>query len=233
MPGGIGINSRSGELPCRPQGDARIGRGDLNGHQGNPVPANCPTSTSTPASRKKDNSENQQRKQPKTREHPFLPEHFLHVPLQLRGRFTRLIDTEEYFVINRKKLYRGARGILLSQRYGKAAYRSLPLPPTGQRSAGNSQLRSRLQGTSRATRGKGTSQKSTSQKLASRPGFMKKGASAESRNPFDYSNGAEGGTRTPTGFPTTPCAFEKDRLDSKKICSPSLHLEQYPPHSSP
>ena len=195
MPGGIGINSRSGELPCRPQGDARIGRGDLNGHQGNPVPANCPTSTSTPASRKKDNSENQQRKQPKTREHPFLPEHFLHVPLQLRGRFTRLIDTEEYFVINRKKLYRGARGILLSQRYGKAAYRSLPLPPTGQRSAGNSQLRSRLQGTSRATRGKGTSQKSTSQKSASRPVFAKKENLARSQIPFQSCDGAEGGTR--------------------------------------
>src|SRR3990172_5522586 len=43
-----------------------------------------------------------------------------------------------------------------------------------------------------------------SHKLASRPVFTKKGTSAESRNPYSYSNGAEGGTRTPTGFPTTP-----------------------------
>src|SRR3989304_2927023 len=43
-----------------------------------------------------------------------------------------------------------------------------------------------------------------SHKSASRLVFKKKGTSAESRNPFEYCHGAEGGTRTPTGFPTTP-----------------------------
>jgi len=33
---------------------------------------------------------------------------------------------------------------------------------------------------------------------------MEKGTSVGSRNPFYNPNGAEGGTRTPTGFPTTP-----------------------------
>src|SRR3990172_952910 len=42
-----------------------------------------------------------------------------------------------------------------------------------------------------------------SQFLASRPVFMKKETPAESRNPFKNCDGAEGGTRTPTGFPTT------------------------------
>jgi hypothetical protein len=40
--------------------------------------------------------------------------------------------------------------------------------------------------------------------LASRAVFMKKGNLSEIRIPFDYCDGAEGGTRTPTGFPTTP-----------------------------
>src|SRR3990172_7753888 len=43
-----------------------------------------------------------------------------------------------------------------------------------------------------------------SHKSASRAVFMKKGTPAQSRNPFENCHGAEGGTRTPTGFPTTP-----------------------------
>src|SRR3990172_2751435 len=43
-----------------------------------------------------------------------------------------------------------------------------------------------------------------SHKSATRAVFMKKGNPARSQIPFNYSNGAEGGTRTPTGFPTTP-----------------------------
>src|SRR4030066_1266935 len=41
-------------------------------------------------------------------------------------------------------------------------------------------------------------------KSASRPEKTKKGNLAISQIPFSYSNGAEGWTRTPTGFPTTP-----------------------------
>ena len=43
-----------------------------------------------------------------------------------------------------------------------------------------------------------------SHKSASRPEKTEKGNLARSQIPFSYSNGAEGGTRTPTGFPTTP-----------------------------
>src|SRR3972149_1615252 len=60
-----------------------------------------------------------------------------------------------------------------------------------------------------------------SHKSASRLVFKKKGTSAESRNPFEYCDGAEGGTRTPTGFPTTPaeCSFTvaslRDRISAR------------------
>jgi hypothetical protein len=43
-----------------------------------------------------------------------------------------------------------------------------------------------------------------SQFLATRAIFSEKGIPAISRNPFLFCHGAEGGTRTPTGFPTTP-----------------------------
>src|SRR3990170_5076291 len=49
--------------------------------------------------------------------------------------------------------------------------------------------------------------------LASRPDFAKKGNQASRRFPIEIYDGAEGGTRTPTGFPTTPsrcrvCMFQ-------------------------
>ena len=43
-----------------------------------------------------------------------------------------------------------------------------------------------------------------SHKSATRDDFTKKGNLAVGQIPFTYSNGAEGGTRTPTGFPTQP-----------------------------
>jgi len=43
-----------------------------------------------------------------------------------------------------------------------------------------------------------------SHKSATRAVYSKKGNLASTRIPFKYSNGAEGGTRTPTGLPTTP-----------------------------
>src|SRR3972149_8373561 len=42
-----------------------------------------------------------------------------------------------------------------------------------------------------------------SHKSATRPIKTEKGNLARSQIPYSYSNGAEGGTRTPTGFPTT------------------------------
>jgi hypothetical protein len=50
-----------------------------------------------------------------------------------------------------------------------------------------------------------------SQFSAPRAVFIKKGILAEIRNPFEYCLGAEGGTRTLTGFPATLRTSHRDR----------------------
>jgi hypothetical protein len=56
-----------------------------------------------------------------------------------------------------------------------------------------------------------------SHKLATRAEKTKKGNLAQSQIPFEYCDGAEGGTRTPTGFPTTPSSR----------CNPIIHWNHF------